>query len=603
MITTLPPQDDRGHLADVEQRAEDRRVGDGRGDRQHQRVGPHHHAGQHGRAGAVAQFEHLADGVDAQPLDPAGEQQAQQQDARADREHQPHARDAVLVAETDAADGGRAAEHDGGHRAGVQHRAEPPAGDQEVGLRCGSAFAPEAERDHADEVDDDDAISMRSRSFQRMSKWMRVGPSAPSAALTRSVRSAVEVVRTPRAPIATARAARSGVRSSTPIGGMPAGGLLVPDLLVAAAVDDDDRHRKPLFHKGHQFLHGEHQCPVAEQHGDRCAGSPDRRADAGGQAVAEGGEAGRVAEPPRRGQVEEVHGAEVGDLRAVAGQRGVGGQRRADRGVDLGVRAGVRPASSRHAARRSRPARARHRLTRGQRRQQRGQCGRRRRRAARGRPGSSCPAGPGRCRSGSRSCPRIWPSHRSESPSSVPTTRSASLSAAAFCSARSRIGRADRQRVRLVDHALAVDSGGDRRAERLGQRRQLGLRVDGAAAGDDQRLGAGGQHLGRAAHRIRIGLWRGSFRACPRLAGPGLLEHVDRDLDVDGTGASAGERRERLGDGRRPPRRRCAPGGSSAPADPLRALAFLASCSWPRSRPSVPVGMPEDSSSIGWDSA
>ncbi len=74
----------------------------------------------------------------------------------ADREHQPHAGDAVLVAQADAADGGRAAEHDGGHRAGVQHRAEPPTGDKEVGLGGGSAFTPEAERDHADEIDDDD---------------------------------------------------------------------------------------------------------------------------------------------------------------------------------------------------------------------------------------------------------------------------------------------------------------------------------------------------------------------------------------------------------------------------------------------------------------
>ena len=54
------------------------RVGDGRGDRQHQRVAPHDDAGEHAGAGAVAQFQHLADGVDAQPLDPAGEQQAQQ---------------------------------------------------------------------------------------------------------------------------------------------------------------------------------------------------------------------------------------------------------------------------------------------------------------------------------------------------------------------------------------------------------------------------------------------------------------------------------------------------------------------------------------------
>ena len=81
------------------------------------------------------------------------------------------------------------------------------------------------------------------------------------------------------------------MRSSTPIGGMPAGRLLVADLAIAAAVDDDDRYRKPLLDKRCQFLHGEHQRAVAEQHGDRCAGSADRRAEPGGQAVAEGGEA------------------------------------------------------------------------------------------------------------------------------------------------------------------------------------------------------------------------------------------------------------------------------------------------------------------------
>ena len=35
----------------------------------------------------------------------------------------------------------------------------------------------------------------------------------------------------------------------------------------------------------------------------------------------------------------------------------------------------------------------------------------------------------------------------------------------------------------------------------------------------------------------------------------------------------------------------------------IAALVFLASCSWPRSRPSVPVGMPGESSSTGCDSA
>jgi hypothetical protein len=45
---------------------------------------------------------------------------------------------------------------DGGHRAGVQHRAEATARDQEVGLALGAASAPEAEGDHRHEVDEDD---------------------------------------------------------------------------------------------------------------------------------------------------------------------------------------------------------------------------------------------------------------------------------------------------------------------------------------------------------------------------------------------------------------------------------------------------------------
>ena len=74
-------------------------------------------------------------------------------------------------------------------------------------------------------------------------------------------------------------------------------------------------------------------------------------------------------------------------------------------------------------------------------------------------------------------------------------------------------GRTDRQRVRLVDHALAVDRGGDRRAERLGERGHLGLRVDGAAPGDDHRLRSRGQHVGRPADGGWISLRCSGFRA------------------------------------------------------------------------------------------
>jgi hypothetical protein len=77
--------------------------------------------------------------------------------------------------------------------------------------------------------------------------------------------------------------------------------------------------------------------------------------------------------------------------------------------------------------------------------------------------------------------------------------------------------------VRLVHHALAVDRGGDRRAEGLGQRGHFGLRVDGAAAGDDHRMRGRGQYLGHLPNGRRISLRRLGFRAHRRLTGPALL--------------------------------------------------------------------------------
>ena len=61
-----------------------------------------------------------------------------------------------LVAEPDTADGGRAADDDGGHGAGVQERTESPAGDQEVRLALGLALGVEADADHGADVGGDD---------------------------------------------------------------------------------------------------------------------------------------------------------------------------------------------------------------------------------------------------------------------------------------------------------------------------------------------------------------------------------------------------------------------------------------------------------------
>lgn len=117
--------------------------------------------------------------------------------------------------------------------------------------------------------------------------------------------------------------------------------LLILNLPVAATVHDDHRYRKSLLYKRCQLLDGEHQRAVAEQNRDGCTGTPDGGTQPGGQSVAERGEAGRVAEPPRCGYVEIVHRTEIGDLRAVAGKRRLCGQCGADRGVDLGIRSRV----------------------------------------------------------------------------------------------------------------------------------------------------------------------------------------------------------------------------------------------------------------------
>ena len=323
----------------------------------------------------------------------------------------------------------------------------------------------------------------------------------------------------------------------TPTGGMPRACLLVADLVGSR------RCRRPRSAAAaaarpavDQLLHGEHQRAVAEQHGHRPVGRGDRRAEPGRQAVAERGEAGRVAELPRRRDVEEVHGAEVGDLRAVAGEHRVGGQRGPHGGVDLGVGAGVGRASSRQAARssaaRARPARGCARCSSARSAVEGGGGVAVQRDVG---AGSSCAAGPGRCRPGSRCGRGSAPAHRSESPSSVPTTSSASLSAAAVLQRAQPDGGAHRERVRLGERALAVDGGRDRGAERLGQRASARPGASTRAApGDDHRVVAR-RRAGRPPRReARPRGGRGAARcaAAGAGAGPGLLQHVERDLDV-----------------------------------------------------------------------
>jgi hypothetical protein len=81
--------------------------------------------------------------------------------------------------------------------------------------------------------------------------------------------------------------------------------------------------------------------------------------------------------------------------------------------------------------------------------------------------------------------------------------------------------------MRLVDDTLAVDCGGNGRAERLRKCGQLRLGVDGSPTGEDHRLDGGREHLGRPTHYMRIWLRCSRFRCDPRLTRPLLLQHVD----------------------------------------------------------------------------
>ncbi len=77
-ITIDAADDHRQGSVGVEQHVEDRRVGDRRRHRQHQRVSDHHDPGCRCRVDAVPQFQHLRHGVNLQPLNASGEDEAQQ---------------------------------------------------------------------------------------------------------------------------------------------------------------------------------------------------------------------------------------------------------------------------------------------------------------------------------------------------------------------------------------------------------------------------------------------------------------------------------------------------------------------------------------------
>ena len=197
--------------------------------------------------------------------------------------------------------------------------------------------------------------------------------------------------------------------------------------------------------------------------------------------------------------------------------------------------------------------------------------------------------------------PRIWPSHKSESPSSEPTTSSASLSAAARCRARSRID-------------APTESGCDSSTTPLpftvvatGAPSASASAVTSACASTAPPPAMIIGWVAAASSSAARRTWPGS--ACGAATAVQTRGSPDQVCSSTSIGISMC-----TGRGRRPVKVPNASVTAAAASSALRTrrlqrtswsiapLGFLASCSWPRSRPSVPVGKPDESRSIGCDS-
>ncbi|MNT47457.1 hypothetical protein D3C72_1841740 [compost metagenome] len=91
----------------------------GRGHRNHQRIGEHDDCAGLTGHGVVALFKHLGHGEDLQAQQGFGQKQVQGDDAQAQRGAQPKAGDAVNVTQLYRTDGRGTAQYCGGHGAHV----------------------------------------------------------------------------------------------------------------------------------------------------------------------------------------------------------------------------------------------------------------------------------------------------------------------------------------------------------------------------------------------------------------------------------------------------------------------------------------------------
>ena len=144
--------------------------------------------------------------------------------------------------------------------------------------------------------------------------------------------------------------------------------------------------------------------------------------------------------------------------------------------------------------------------------------------------------------------PRICPSHRSESPNSVPTTSSASLSAAAFCSARSRIDAPTESGCASSTTPLPLT------VVATGAPSASASAVTSACASTAPPpamiigWAAAASTLGRPADGVRIGLRCSGFRAQLGHRRTRLCSSTSKGISMcTGRGPAAGEAAERLG--------------------------------------------------------
>ena len=143
---------DRGCARNADNHLHDRADGDRAGHEDHQIIGGHHDAARNARRRAVAPAQKLGNREKFQLRDARHEHHAHHDHAEPVHEDQPHAGDAIDIAELDTAHGGGTAQDDCRQGTGIQDRSDRAARDQKILLRLCLALRPDPDNQDADEV-------------------------------------------------------------------------------------------------------------------------------------------------------------------------------------------------------------------------------------------------------------------------------------------------------------------------------------------------------------------------------------------------------------------------------------------------------------------